>query len=642
MLYFYLLTAPHRNRVGLYYLPAAYGAFDLGWTEQKFATGMEVLQKLGLVRYDASAHVVWVETLSEVPVNPNQTKAFLTALKEVPDTPLFRPLLERLRAAGKKHLAPLIEHLEERLKNVERQEEPFRKPVGEPSAEPYGKRSVEPSEEPLGKPFRQPLTERLKEPPAEPLREPFGERLSDRLERRLSKTLPEPPDRPFRKPWSGRFTESLPEPSNEPLREPFEERLAKPFREPFGEPFPEPTAKRSGEPSGEPLSERLREPLAKPLPEPFGEPFAERLSKPFREPFAGPLPKPLNGHGEESSRSAVTAPQSPASGAFPVRETPAGPFPEPFAQPFGEPPSKVSSSPSSPPTPPSSTPPSLSFLSLPHSPGKGEERIKNKAFTGREEANGFRRSGIVGEGTETEDGTVTVSTPPSQEGVAKTENVTASELKVTQKTTNPSQEGDLWSKILSSILGHSIESKNNSGENNCKSSEIDAQKNEAQKVNNANHTRERVRENHSTTEPSAASVVELYHRLCPSLPRVKSLTGERRRNIANLLGRYGLDAIRTVFEKAEASDFLSGRNGKWRGCSLDWLIREENFVRVWEGRYDNRPPKLPKAFQSYLDYLAGKPLTPDDFPPEQARLMREYNIDPNEIFRIPGVGAVGG
>ncbi|MBT9282082.1 MAG: hypothetical protein KM312_05420 [Hydrogenibacillus schlegelii] len=299
-------------------------------------------------------------------------------------------------------------------------------------------------------------------------------------------------------------------------------------------------------------------------------------------------------------------------------------------------------SPSSPPTPPSSTPPSLSSLSLPHSPGKGEERIKNKALTGREEANGFRRYGIAGEGTETEDGTVTVPTPPSQEGIAKTENATASELKVTQKTTNPSQEGDLWSKILSSILGQSIESKNNGGENNCKSSEINAQKNEAQKVNNTHHTRGRTRENHTTTGASVASVVELYHRLCPSLPRVKGLTAERKKRIEGLLKRYGIEAFRTVFEKAEASEFLSGRNGKWRECNLDWLIREENFVRVWEGKYDNRPPKLPKAFQSYLDYLAGKPLTPDDFPPEQARLMREYNIDPNEIFRIPGVGAVGG
>ena len=43
-----------------------------------------------------------------------------------------------------------------------------------------------------------------------------------------------------------------------------------------------------------------------------------------------------------------------------------------------------------------------------------------------------------------------------------------------------------------------------------------------------------------------------------------------------------------VFRKAESSDFLSGRNGKWGGCNFDWLINYNNFIKVIEGTYDNR------------------------------------------------------
>jgi hypothetical protein len=42
---------------------------------------------------------------------------------------------------------------------------------------------------------------------------------------------------------------------------------------------------------------------------------------------------------------------------------------------------------------------------------------------------------------------------------------------------------------------------------------------------------------------------------------------------------------------AQASDFLSGRNGKWTGCNFDWLINENNMVKVLEGNYENKKQK---------------------------------------------------
>ena len=70
------------------------------------------------------------------------------------------------------------------------------------------------------------------------------------------------------------------------------------------------------------------------------------------------------------------------------------------------------------------------------------------------------------------------------------------------------------------------------------------------------------------------------------------LTNNRRTAIKNRWKEYGdLEAFRTLFAKTEASDFLSGRNGKWTNCNFDWLMKPSNMVKVLEGNYDNPKTK---------------------------------------------------
>jgi len=88
------------------------------------------------------------------------------------------------------------------------------------------------------------------------------------------------------------------------------------------------------------------------------------------------------------------------------------------------------------------------------------------------------------------------------------------------------------------------------------------------------------------------AIVDLFHELCPSLPKLLRLTNNRRTAIKNRWKEYGdLEVFRTLFAKAEASDFLSGRNGKWTNCNFDWLMKPSNMVKVLEGNYDNPKPK---------------------------------------------------
>ena len=84
-------------------------------------------------------------------------------------------------------------------------------------------------------------------------------------------------------------------------------------------------------------------------------------------------------------------------------------------------------------------------------------------------------------------------------------------------------------------------------------------------------------------------IVATYHKYCPSLPTVRFLTDKRKRIIKSRWKTYKDILVFTqVFQKAEASDFLSGRNGKWTSCSFDWLLNEANMVKVLEGNYDNK------------------------------------------------------
>ena len=84
------------------------------------------------------------------------------------------------------------------------------------------------------------------------------------------------------------------------------------------------------------------------------------------------------------------------------------------------------------------------------------------------------------------------------------------------------------------------------------------------------------------------SVVDLYHSICVSYPRIRSLSDARKKAIKARLKTYTIDDFRTVFENAENSSFLKGTDGGWK-ASFDWLIKESNMLKVLEGNYADKP-----------------------------------------------------
>lgn len=82
-------------------------------------------------------------------------------------------------------------------------------------------------------------------------------------------------------------------------------------------------------------------------------------------------------------------------------------------------------------------------------------------------------------------------------------------------------------------------------------------------------------------------IVDMYNDTCVSLPRVTSLSEARRKAIRARLKTYSVDDLKRVFEKAEASNFLKGANGRNWNATFDWLLKDSNIAKVLDGNYDN-------------------------------------------------------
>lgn len=88
-----------------------------------------------------------------------------------------------------------------------------------------------------------------------------------------------------------------------------------------------------------------------------------------------------------------------------------------------------------------------------------------------------------------------------------------------------------------------------------------------------------------------AEIVDLYHKICTSYPKVTVVSDSSKRDLKTLMKRFSLEQIKTVFKIAEKSEFLKGINNRGWKASFDWLIRENNFVKVLNGNYNNRQKK---------------------------------------------------
>lgn len=94
-------------------------------------------------------------------------------------------------------------------------------------------------------------------------------------------------------------------------------------------------------------------------------------------------------------------------------------------------------------------------------------------------------------------------------------------------------------------------------------------------------------------------ILNLYHDICKSFPVVKAMSDARKKCINARLRNYKPEDFETVFRKAEASDFLKGKNNRNWSATFDWLMKDANFAKVLDGNYDNKLPNSDLQHDSF-------------------------------------------
>jgi DNA-binding Lrp family transcriptional regulator len=82
-------------------------------------------------------------------------------------------------------------------------------------------------------------------------------------------------------------------------------------------------------------------------------------------------------------------------------------------------------------------------------------------------------------------------------------------------------------------------------------------------------------------------ILKAYQSICTSYPSVSVLDGDRRKAVIKLWKRYGnLTFFTRAFEKAQASAYLRGTNDRKWHADFDWIVKESNFAKILDGKFD--------------------------------------------------------
>lgn len=110
--------------------------------------------------------------------------------------------------------------------------------------------------------------------------------------------------------------------------------------------------------------------------------------------------------------------------------------------------------------------------------------------------------------------------------------------------------------------------------------------------------------NANLNDNRAEEVMSLFNTTCLFMEPATMITPKRLSLITELLNGYGLDEIKEVFQKANSSDYLLGKNSKGWKASFDWIIDINNFVKIAEGNFENKVEKTSKMMNHNYDFEA--------------------------------------
>lgn len=87
-------------------------------------------------------------------------------------------------------------------------------------------------------------------------------------------------------------------------------------------------------------------------------------------------------------------------------------------------------------------------------------------------------------------------------------------------------------------------------------------------------------------------IASMFNDTCISFPKLTKLSDKRKKAIrARFNQGYTVEDFKRLFELAEDSSFLKGRNSRNWAASFDWLIADANMAKVLDNNYADRQRK---------------------------------------------------
>ncbi len=111
LLALYLLTCSHKTTEGLFRLPKQYICADLEWSMEGLAKPFAKLLEDGFIKYDEGVNVILINNALKYqsPDNPNQEKAAISLLKELPETELLYEFIRQAKRFSERFYKRLVE-----------------------------------------------------------------------------------------------------------------------------------------------------------------------------------------------------------------------------------------------------------------------------------------------------------------------------------------------------------------------------------------------------------------------------------------------------------------------------------------------------------------------------------------------------
>lgn len=108
-------------------------------------------------------------------------------------------------------------------------------------------------------------------------------------------------------------------------------------------------------------------------------------------------------------------------------------------------------------------------------------------------------------------------------------------------------------------------------------------------------------------------IVDFYNNTCVSFPRVVSISENRKKAIRARLKTYCAEDLKRIFEIAEQSDFLKGKNDRNWTATFDWMLKDSNIAKILEGNYNNRVGKQQKPNKNAFHNFEQKDYTQEEY-----------------------------